>query len=73
VLTWEISSSREEKVEWQPFHRQICPGRTTGAGGCAMYSGGVHGGCGSGVLKAEEIELVSDGDARAERVGEGPA
>ena len=69
MLTWEMSSSREEKVEWQPFHKHVCPGRTTGAGGCAKYNGGVHGGCGNGVVKVEGRALVSDCDARVERVG----
>jgi hypothetical protein len=64
-----MSSSREEKVEWQPFHKHVCPGRTTGAGGCAKYSeGGVDGGCGNGVVKEGRV-LVSDGDPRVERVG----
>ena len=72
-MTWEISSSREEKVEWQPFHKQVCSGKTTGVGDCGTYCGGVHGWCGNGVLKADERELVSDGEARVERVGQGPA
>lgn len=72
MLTWVISSSREEKLEPQPFHKQVCPGATTGAGGCVKYSGGVYAGSGNGLLNVEGRELVSDGDARVERVGEGP-
>jgi hypothetical protein len=69
MLTWVISSSRETKLDPQPFHKQLCPG----AGGCVMYSGGVYAGSDNGLLNAEGSELVSDGDARVERVGEGPA
>ncbi len=72
MLTWVISSSREEKLEPQSFHKQVCPGGTTGAGGCGKYSGGVYAGSGNGLLNVEGRELVSDGDARVERVGEGP-
>ena len=66
MLTWEMSSSREEKMAWQSFHKHVCPGRTTGAGGCAKCGGGVYGGCGNGVVKVEGRVLVSDGDARVE-------
>jgi hypothetical protein len=71
MLTWVISSSREEKLEPQPFHKQVFPG-TTGGDGCVKYSGGVYAGSGNGLLNVEGRELVSDGDARVESVGEGP-
>lgn len=67
-MTWEMSSSREEKMAWQSFHKHVCSGRTAGIGGCAKYSGGVHGGCGNEVVKVEGRVLVSDGDARVESV-----
>jgi hypothetical protein len=73
MLTWVTSSPRETKLEPQPFHKQACPGGTTGAGGCVKYSGGVYAGSCNGLLNAEGRELVSDGDARVERVGEAPA
>lgn len=69
MLTWVISSSRETKLDPQSFHRQLCPG----AGGCVMNSGGVYAWSDNGLLNAEGRELDSDGDARVERVGEGPA
>ncbi len=72
MLTCVISSSREEKLEPQPFHKQVCPGGATGAVGCVKYSGGVYVGSGNGLLNVEERELVSDGDAKDESVGEGP-
>jgi hypothetical protein len=68
-LTWVISSSREEKLEPQAFHKQVCPG---GAGGCVKYSAEVYSGSGNGLLNVEGREWVSDGDVRVERVGEGP-
>lgn len=72
MLTCVISSSREEKPQPQPFHKQVCPGETTGAGCCVKYSAGVYAGSGNGLLNVEGRELVSDGDVRVERVGEGP-
>jgi hypothetical protein len=71
MLTWVISSSREEKLEPQPFHKQVCPGGTTCGDGCVKYNGGVYAGSVNGLLNVEGRELVSDGDARVERVGEG--
>jgi len=71
VLTWDISSSREEKLEAQPFHKQVCPGGKTGAGGCPRYRGGVYAGSGSGLLNPEGREFVSDGEAKVERSGAG--
>lgn len=65
-----ISSSREEKLEPQPFHKQVW---TTGACGCVKYSEGVYAWSGNGLLNVEGRELVSDGDAREERLGEGPS
>jgi hypothetical protein len=50
----------------------VCPGGTTGAGGCVKYSAGVYAGSGNGLLNAEGRGLVSDGDVRVERAGEGP-
>jgi hypothetical protein len=70
VLTWDISFSREEKLDPQPFHKQVCPGVITGAGGCARYSGEEYAGSGRGLLNPEGRELVSDGDARVERSGD---
>jgi hypothetical protein len=37
-----------------------------------MYSGGVQGWCGNGVLRVEGRELASDGDVKVERAGDGP-
>jgi len=68
MLTCVISSSTEEKLEPQPFHKQVCPG----ACGSVRYNGGVYVGSGNGLLNVEGRELDSDGDARVERVGEGP-
>jgi len=69
MLTWAISSSRHEKLEPQPFHKQVCPEGATGGG---KYSAGAYAGSGNGLLNVEGSELVSDGDVRVERVGEGP-
>jgi len=73
MLTWVISSSREEKLEPQPFHKQVCPGETAGSGGCVKYNGGVYAGSGNGLFNVEGRELVSDGDTRVGRTGEAPS
>jgi hypothetical protein len=73
MLTCAASSSRETNLEPHPFHKQVCPAGTPCTGGCVKYSEGVYAGSCIGLLNAEGRELVSDGEARVERVGEGPA